>query len=93
MHHTFRSTYIVSQECLQTNMERGVITQSYIADGEDYQRHLHCLLVSVTTQQELVSNEQYVILDEGLKSAKDVAVHLLHWLVITYNGKEIAKFH
>lgn len=62
--------------------------QSYIADGDDYQRHLHCLIVSVTTQQELTSNEQYVIVDEGLKNAKDVAVHLLSWLVITYNGEE-----
>lgn len=73
-------------ECLQTNTERGVIMQSYIADGEDYQRHLHCLIVSVTTQQELINNEQYVIVDEGLKNAKDVAVHLINWLVITYNG-------
>lgn len=62
--------------------------QSYIADGEDYQRHLHCLIVSVTTQQELINNEQYVIVDEGLKNAKDVAVHLINWLVITYNGEE-----
>lgn len=80
---TTTQSWLVSFE---SSTEKGLIAHTCLKEGPDHQRYIHCLLVSVTTPQSLISNSEYVITDEKLEKTKVSAVHLIHWLTITYNG-------
>ncbi|KAG7158887.1 NudC domain-containing protein 1-like, partial [Homarus americanus] len=80
---TLTHSWLVSFE---SSTEESVIVHTCLQAGSDHKRYLHCLLLSVTTPQDLMSNPQYVIVDEKLEKSKVSAVHLIHWLTITYNG-------
>nr|XP_045606302.1 nudC domain-containing protein 1-like isoform X1 [Procambarus clarkii] len=76
-------SWLLSFEC---NAQNGVIAHASLLRGDDDKRFLHCLLVAVTTPNNLINNPEYVVTDEKLENTKDSALHLIHWLTITNNG-------
>ncbi|XP_045606303.2 nudC domain-containing protein 1 isoform X2 [Procambarus clarkii] len=75
-------SWLLSFEC---NAQNGVIAHASLLRGDDDKRFLHCLLVAVTTPNNLNNNPEYVVTDEKLENTKDSALHLIHWLTITNN--------
>ena len=74
------------KECFECRTHRGKLIQAKLADDGTQERHIHCLIASVTSLQSVLSNEAYVILDEKLKTSSSSSVHLINWIDLEYNG-------
>lgn len=79
---TTTHSWLESFECSD---QQGILVHARLVEGGPHERHLHCLLMSITAPQNLVNNDLFVV-DEKIKTTKASALHLINWVVITYNG-------
>ncbi|CAL4065743.1 unnamed protein product, partial [Meganyctiphanes norvegica] len=64
----------------------GEVVHSVLCEGPGHQREIHTLILSVTTLNTLKQDDRFVFMNSQLENSKATALHLVHWITLTYNG-------